>query len=53
MLAEISDQELFRREQDTLRLYKRWLTTRGQREADLLVRRGIIPFAPPTSHRRH
>jgi hypothetical protein len=52
VLTEISAQELFRREQDTLRLYKRWLHTRGQREADLLVRRGLIPFAPP-SHARH
>ncbi len=52
VLTEISAQELFRREQDTLRLYKRWLHTRGQREADLLLRRGIIPFAPPTQ-RRH
>jgi len=51
VLMEISAQELFRREQDTLRLYKRWLHTRGQREADLLMRRGIIPFAPPTSQR--
>ena len=51
VLTEISAQELFRREQDTLRLYKRWLHTRGRHEADLLVRRGIIPFAPPTHHR--
>ena len=46
VLAQISGQELFRSEQDTLRLYKRWLLTRGRREADLLVRRGIIPYAP-------
>ncbi len=52
VLTEISAQELFRREQDTLRLYKRWLHTRGSHEADLLLRRGIIPFAPP-SQRRH
>jgi len=51
VLMEISAQELFRREQDTVRLYKRWLYTRGQREADLLLRRGIIPFAPPTNAR--
>lgn len=51
VLGEISAQELFRREQDTLRLYKRWLHTRGRREADLLVRRGLIPFAPPSSQR--
>lgn len=52
VLTEISAQELFRRDQDTLRLYKRWLHTRGEREADLLVRRGIIPFAP-SSQQRH
>jgi hypothetical protein len=52
VLAEISFQDIFRREQDTLRLYRRWLATRGRHEADLLVRRGIIPFAPE-SHRRH
>ena len=51
VLTEISAQELFRREQDTLRLYRRWLQTRGRREADLLVRRGVIPFAPPTNQR--
>jgi hypothetical protein len=51
VLTEISGQELFRREQDTIRLYRRWLHTRGQREADLLVRRGIIPFAPPSNQR--
>jgi hypothetical protein len=43
VLAEISEQELFNREQDTVRLYKRWLAHGGTREADLLVRRGLIP----------
>jgi hypothetical protein len=52
VLGEISAQDLFRREQDTLRLYRRWLHTRGPRETDLLVRRGLIPFAP-TNHHRH
>jgi hypothetical protein len=51
VLMEIAAQDIFRREQDTLRLYKRWLHTRGPRDADLLVRRGIIPFAPPTVQR--
>jgi hypothetical protein len=51
VLAEISDGELFRRQQDTLRLYKRWLHTRGEREADLLMRRGVIPVAPPQALR--
>lgn len=50
VLAEISDRELFRHQQDTLRIYKRWLHTRGAQEADQLVRRGVIPAAPaPTS----
>jgi hypothetical protein len=51
VLTEISAQEIFRREQDTLRLYKRWLHTRGRREWDLLVRQGIIPFAPHKNQR--
>ena len=51
VLTEISAQDLFRSDQDTLRLYRRWLHTRGRREADLLVRRGVIPFAPPTNQR--
>jgi hypothetical protein len=51
VLMEISEREIFRREQDTLRLYKRWLHTRGGREADLLLRRGIIPSAPASPHR--
>ncbi len=52
VLAEISDQEIFRRQQDTLRLYARWLHTRGEREAARLIRRGVIPAAPshPVRH---
>jgi hypothetical protein len=47
VLADISDREIFRgRSEDTVRLYKRWLHTRGAREADQLVRRGVIPAAP-------
>jgi hypothetical protein len=52
VLTEIGDQELFRRERDTLRLYRRWLHTQGRREANVLVRRGLIPYAP-RSTRRH
>jgi hypothetical protein len=52
VLMEISEQDLFHRDQDTLRLYKRWLHTRAKREADILIRRGIIPFAPP-KNRQH
>ena len=49
VLGEISDSELFTSDRDTLRLYRRWLLTRGPREAELLVRRGVIPFAPGTT----
>jgi hypothetical protein len=48
VLAAISALELFRSEQDTLRLYKRWLASGSQHEADLLVRRGLIPVPAPT-----
>lgn len=51
VLMEVAESEIFRREQDTLRLYKRWLATGGQREADLLVRRGLIPVSVPTNQR--
>jgi len=51
VLMEVSEQDLFHREQDTLRVYRRWLATGGSREAALLVRRGIIPSAPTTRHR--
>jgi hypothetical protein len=51
ILGEISDRELFNSDRDTLRLYRRWLLTRGPREAELLVRRGVIPFAAPGTTR--
>lgn len=51
VFAEISDQELFRRDQDTVRIYRRWLEGRSERDRALLVRRGLIPFAPPTNQR--
>jgi hypothetical protein len=51
ILGEISDTELFRSDRDTLRLYRRWLLTRGPREAQLLMRRGVIPFAPAGTSR--
>ncbi len=51
VLGEVSEQDLFMRQQDTLRVYKRWLAHRGAREADLLVRRGLIPVAAQRSDR--
>ena len=46
VLGEIGDRELFRSDRDTLRIYRRWLLTRGPRDADTLIRRGVIPFSP-------
>lgn len=51
VLGEISDRELFRSDRDTIRIYRRWLLTRGPREAAQLVRRGVIPFRPPDGTR--
>jgi hypothetical protein len=49
VLSQMSLDELFTSDRDTLRIYRRWLVTRGARDADALVRRGIIPFAPKKS----
>jgi hypothetical protein len=46
VLSQMSLDELFTSDRDTLRIYRRWLLTRGARDADVLMRRGIIPFAP-------
>ena len=51
VLGEIADTELFRSDRDTIRIYRRWLLTRGPREADQLMRRGVIPFRPPSDTR--
>lgn len=48
VLGVISELELFRNEAGALRLYKRWLQTGSAREADLLIRRGLIPTPPPS-----
>jgi hypothetical protein len=46
VLAEISFAELFRGEEGTVRIYTRWLHTRGRRDAEWLLRRGIVPVEP-------
>lgn len=46
VLSQMSLDELFASDRDTLRIYRRWLTTRSARDANLLIRRGVIPFAP-------
>ena len=46
VLGAISSRELFTTDRDTLRIYRRWLLTRGATDATELVRRGIIPGEP-------
>ena len=46
VLGVISARELFSSDRDTLRIYRRWLLTRGAADAAELVRRGIIPGEP-------
>lgn len=46
VLGAIAEQHLFGREEDVLRLYRRWAITRNARDAAALVRHGIIPWAP-------
>lgn len=50
VLGAISTRELFGSDRDTLRIYKRWLLTRGETDAAELVRRGIIPGEPSRFH---
>lgn len=45
VLSVVAERHLFGRDGDLLRLYQRWLTTRGARDAAALVRRGVIPWA--------
>lgn len=46
VLGEISVTDLFASDRDTLRIYRRWLLTRGAVDAAHLVRRGVIPAEP-------
>ncbi|MGD9763922.1 MAG: hypothetical protein AB7V27_09435 [Candidatus Binatia bacterium] len=46
VLSEISFSELFRSDAQTVRVYTRWLRTRGAQDAQWLLQRGIVPFDP-------
>lgn len=46
VLSEIRLNEMFASDRDILRIYRRWLATRGHRDEEILVRRGVIPYAP-------
>ncbi len=48
VLSEISFEQLFRGDSHTLRIYTRWLYARGERDAQWLLRHGIVPYDPGT-----
>jgi hypothetical protein len=52
VLAEISLESLFPGDKHTLRVYTRWLYTRGKRDEQWLIRQGLIPCGP-ASRIRH
>lgn len=53
VLGAIAERHLFDRDGDLIRLYRRWMTTRGARDAAALVRRGVIPWLPDDDGARH
>lgn len=53
VLAEISFEQIFRSDRQTVRIYTRWLHTRSARDAELLVRRGILAVDPGVSRGGH
>lgn len=46
VLSEISFEQLFRSNERLVRVYTRWLHTRGRQDAQWLLRHGIIPVEP-------
>jgi hypothetical protein len=46
VLSEVSFAEMFRGDVQTVRVYTRWLRTRGAQDAQWLLRRGIAPIDP-------
>ena len=51
VLSELSFEEMFRGDTQTVRVYTRWLRTRGPQDAQWLLRRGIVPFDPGVKSR--
>ncbi|HYD50352.1 MAG TPA: hypothetical protein VEB21_18490 [Terriglobales bacterium] len=52
VLAELSLEQMFQGDATALRVYTRWLYTRGENDRRWLTRHGIIPFVPDHP-RRH
>jgi hypothetical protein len=53
VLAEISFEQLFPGDEQKVRIYTRWLRTRGRRDTEWLLRHGIIPVEPHAGRTRH
>jgi len=51
VLSEISFAELFPGDLRTVRVYTRWLRTRGRQDAEWLLRQGLIPYDPGVKSR--
>jgi hypothetical protein len=52
VLTDVSFEQMFRSDRQTVRAYARWLHTGSQRDARWLMRRGVLPV-PPGSDLRH
>ncbi len=46
VLTDISFEQVFRSDRQTVRTYSRWLHTGSQRDARWLMRRGLVPIRP-------
>jgi len=53
VLTEIGFEHLFRSDRQTVRAYTRWLHTGSVRDADWLIRRGVLPVEPDQSGSHH
>lgn len=53
MLTDISFEQMFRSDRQTVRAYSRWLRTGNQRDARRLMRDGLLPIPPSRSGLRH
>jgi hypothetical protein len=51
VLSEISFTEIFPGDAQTVRIYTRWLRTRGLHDAQWLLRQGIVPVDPALKSR--
>jgi len=51
VLSEVNFAEMFRDDTQTVRVYTRWLRTRGAQDAQWLLRQGIVPYDPGVKSR--